>query len=108
MSNLKKGNSSNVDKLINQTEISVLKFGATWCGPCKMLAPVLEKIAEEMADITFIDIDIDDEESATIVSASSVSSVPMMIFFKKGKPVSRILGFRPEEEIVKEIRKIQD
>lgn len=107
MSNLKIGKDSTIDKLINQTEITILKFGATWCGPCKMLAPILEKLADEMADITFIDIDVDDDEASTIVDEANISSVPLIVIFKNGKPVQRILGFRPEEEIIKEIKKVQ-
>lgn len=108
MSNVKKGNDSNIDNLINQTRVTVVKFGATWCGPCRMIAPVLEKLAEEMADVTFVDVDVDDEASSTIVEASKVSSVPLIVIFKKGQPVQRILGFRPEEELKKEILKVQE
>lgn len=108
MSNLKIGKDSNIDKLINQTRVSVVKFGATWCGPCKMIAPVLEKLADEMADVTFIDIDVDDDEASSIVESSNVSSVPLIVIFKKGNPVKKMLGFRPEEEIVNEIKKAQE
>lgn len=108
MSNLKIGKDSNIDKLVNQTHISVVKFGASWCGPCKMLAPILEKLADEMADVTFIDVDVDDEEASTIVEGANISSVPLTLIFKKGKVVNKILGFRPEEELVKEIKKAQE
>lgn len=107
MSNLVIGKDSNIDRLLNQTKITVVKFGATWCGPCKMLAPVLEKLAESMADVTFVDVDVDDDEASTIVEAAKITSVPLLVFYKKGEPVSKILGFRPEEEIIAEIKKIQ-
>ena len=106
-SSVKIGKDDNVETLINQTNISVVKFGATWCGPCKMLAPVLEKLADEMSDVTFIDIDVDDDDAEVTVSNAGVSSVPLMVFYKKGKPVEKVLGFRPEEEIVRIIEKLE-
>lgn len=108
MSNIKVGKDSNIDNLINQTKVSVVKFGASWCGPCKMIAPILEKLADEMADVTFIDVDIDDEEASWLVESAKVTSVPLIVIFKKGQPVERILGFRPEEELKKEIKKVQE
>lgn len=108
MSNLKIGKDSNIDKLINQTKVSVVKFGASWCGPCKMLAPVLEKLADDMADVTFVDVDVDDEEASTIVSEAKITSVPLIVVTKNGFPRERILGFRPEEEIIKVIKKVQE
>lgn len=106
MSNLKIGKDKNIESLINQTNISVVKFGATWCGPCKMLAPVLEKLSEELIEVTFIDVDVDDEEAEITVKNSGVSSVPLMVFYKDGKIVNKILGFRPEEEIKKIIQSL--
>ena len=106
MSNLKKGKDKNIESLINQTNISVVKFGATWCGPCKMLAPVLEKLSEELVEVTFIDVDVDDEEAEITVKNGEVSSVPLMVFYKEGKPVNKVLGFRPEEEIKKIIKSL--
>ncbi|MDE5545450.1 MAG: thioredoxin family protein [Malacoplasma sp.] len=106
MSNLKIGKDKNIESLINQTNISVVKFGATWCGPCKMLAPVLEKLSEELIEVTFIDVDVDDEEAEITVKNSEVSSVPLMVFYKEGKVVNKVLGFRPEEEIKKIIQSL--
>lgn len=108
MSNLKIGKDENIDKLINQTKISVIKFGATWCGPCKMMAPILEKVADDMADITFIDVDIDDDDAKTIVESAKITTVPLIVVFKNGEPVSKFVGFRPEEELINEIKKVQN
>ncbi|RXY96975.1 thioredoxin [Malacoplasma penetrans] len=106
MSSIKIGKDSNIETLINQTNITVVKYGATWCGPCKMLAPVLEKLADEMGDVTFVDVDVDDDDAEMTVKSSEVSSVPLMVFYKNGQPVNRVLGFRPEEEIVRIIESL--
>ncbi|BAC43962.1 thioredoxin [Malacoplasma penetrans HF-2] len=106
MSSIKIGKDSNIETLINQTNITVVKYGATWCGPCKMLALVLEKLADEMGDVTFVDVDVDDDDAEMTVKSSEVSSVPLMVFYKNGQPVNRVLGFRPEEEIVRIIESL--
>ncbi|MCF0218094.1 MAG: thioredoxin family protein [Malacoplasma sp.] len=96
-----KGKDENIETLINQTKKSVLKFGATWCGPCKMLAPELEALADEMADVTFIDVDVDDENCEVTVKNNQISSVPCILFFKDGQIVDKIVGYRPKSEIKK-------
>lgn len=101
MSNLKKGNDKNLDLLIGQTKLTLIKFGATWCGPCKMIAPILEELADEYADINFVDIDIDDAEAEKITAKYNIQSVPTVILFKDGKQVNQFTGFRPKDEIVK-------
>lgn len=106
MSSLVKGNDKNIESLVNQTKVSVVKFGATWCGPCKLLAPVLEKLSDEIANVTFVDVDVDDEDAEISVKNNNVSSVPLMVFYKEGQPVQKVLGFRPEEEIKKIISEL--
>lgn len=106
MSNVKNGNDKNLDTLIEQTKITVVKFGATWCGPCKMIAPILEELADEFADINFVDVDIDDAEAENIVAKFNIQSVPTVVLFKEGKQVNQFLGFRPKEEIVKLINSL--
>ncbi|MDE5553502.1 MAG: thioredoxin [Malacoplasma sp.] len=101
MSNLKKGNDKNLDLLIGQTKLTLVKFGATWCGPCKMIAPILEELADQYADINFVDVDIDDTEAEKITAKFNIQSVPTVILFKDGKQVNQFMGFRPKEEISK-------
>lgn len=108
MSNLKIGKDSNIDSLINQSEISVVKFSATWCGPCRMFAPVIEKLSDKLAYITFVEIDVDDEEASSIVQSSSVSTVPLTVIYKNGEVKKRIVGFKPEEEMIKEIKEVEE
>lgn len=99
-SKIRIGNDDNIDQLINQTTISVVKLGAAWCGPCKMLEPILVKLAEEIETVNFIEIDVDDNNAKDCVAKYQVNSVPLMIFYKDGQEVKRIAGFRPEQEIV--------
>lgn len=84
-------------------DIVVVDFFATWCGPCKMLAPVFESLGEEMKnEAKFLKIDID--ESLEIAQKFNISTVPTMVIFKNGKPVESLVGFMPKEKIESKIK----
>ena len=83
--------------------VVVVDFFATWCGPCKMLAPIFEQAGEEMKnDATFLKVDID--QSLEIAQKFRISTVPTMIIFKDGKPVESLVGFMPKESIVQKVK----
>ncbi len=76
----------------------LVDFWAPWCGPCKMLAPVVEKVAGTMSDrITFVKLNTDDAPS--LAGEYQVSGIPCLILFKGGKAVDRIVGFVNESTI---------
>ena len=76
--------------------VVVVDFFATWCGPCKMLAPVFEQAGEEMKnDATFLKVDID--QSLELAQQFRISTVPTMMIFKNGKPVETLVGFMPKD-----------
>lgn len=78
---------------------SVVDFSATWCGPCQMLAPVLETVSEEMDDkVNFFAIDVD--EAQDLCTELGIMSVPAVFFFKNGEAVSQSVGFKPKEGII--------
>jgi len=72
-------------------EFVVADFYADWCGPCKMIAPFLKKIAEEIPDITFVKINVDENEN--LAAEFSVMSIPTLIIFKNGVEIERKIGF---------------
>ena len=83
--------------------VVVVDFFATWCGPCKMLAPVFEQAGEEMKnDATFLKVDID--QSLELAQQFRISTVPTMMIFKDGKPVETLVGFMPKERIVQKVK----
>lgn len=91
------------DKVENVSGVAVVDFFATWCGPCKMLAPVFAEAGEDMKEeATFYKLDID--ESLEIAQQFGVSSVPTMIVFKDGKPVDQIVGFMPKDRLISKIK----
>ena len=84
-------------------EVVVVDFFATWCGPCKMLAPVFQEVANEFeGKVKFYKIDID--ESLDIARQFSVSTVPTVIIFRNGEPLERLVGFMPKENLVSKIK----
>lgn len=75
--------------------IVLIDFYANWCGPCKMLTPVLEKFSEKRTDIKIVKIDVD--EQADIASIFDIMSIPTLILYKDGKLVSIRQGFMTED-----------
>ena len=81
----------NFDKAIGVSDkIIVVDFFATWCGPCKMLGPVVEQAAGEMSDVQFYKVDIDEEME--LAQRYQIMSVPTLLFFKNGEPVKKSVG----------------
>ena len=90
---------SNFDQTVLQAEIPVLvDFWAAWCGPCRMVAPLVEELAKEYEGrISFAKLDV--ERNPKTASKYGVMSIPTLLIFKKGEPFSHIVGFRPKAEL---------
>ena len=90
---------SNFDQAVLQAEVPVLvDFWATWCAPCRMVAPVIEELAKEYEGrVSFAKVDVD--HNPKTASKYSIMSIPTLIIFKNGQPLSHIVGFRPKAEL---------
>lgn len=91
-------NSAQFDELLKGDKPVVCDFFATWCGPCKMLAPVLESVSAEFADkAVFIKVDVD--ECSDLASRYGIMSIPYVAIFKDGEMMAKSLGFMPKGEL---------
>ena len=85
---------------------AVIDFYATWCGPCKMVGPVLEELDAENDQLTVVKVNVDNE--LDLASKYGVQSIPNMIFFKEGKAVTQIIGFANKDAILDKINPFMD
>ena len=92
-------NKDNFEEVVLKSKTPVLvDFFATWCGPCKMLGPVLEQVADETDNVKIYKVDID--ESMEIAEKYGLISVPTLIMFNNGEEVAREIGFRQKKQIL--------
>jgi len=87
------------DVVVNSETPILVDFWAEWCGPCKMIAPILDEIASEMAGkLTIGKLDVDANQSTAM--AFGVMSIPTMMLFKGGQPVATLVGFQPKAQLM--------
>ena len=77
--------------------IVLVDFYADWCGPCKMVAPIIEELSQEKENVKYIKVNVDNHEE--IAKEYGIMSIPTMIIFKDGKEINKNIGFATKEEI---------
>ena len=92
--------SKNFDEFIAEGVV-VVDFFATWCGPCKMLTPILDKVSADMTQVKFGKVDVD--QAMDLARRFSIRSIPDVLIFKDGVRVDHILGLCDEDELVQTI-----
>ena len=90
-------------KVLKASKPVLTDFWAEWCGPCKMIAPILEQIAEEYGDQLLVaKLDVDD--SPQVAMRYGVQSIPTLILFKNGQEVERLIGYMPKDRLMARIK----
>ena len=91
--------SKNFEKALQAAPgVAVVDFFATWCGPCKMLSPVLHELAEEKSGTLKVG-KVNVDEQMELAMRFQVSSIPMLAVFRDGKAITKLVGYRPKSEI---------
>lgn len=91
-------NKNNFAEVLNSEKPVLLDFYATWCGPCKMLSPILDRLAAEHDEFVVAKVNVD--EAASLASEFGVASIPTLVVFKNGREVARNVGVLPEKRIL--------
>ena len=89
------------EKEVTESKKLIVDFFADWCGPCKALAPALEKLSQEYKDVKFAKVNV--EVSPELSEKNEVRGIPCIILFKNGKEADRLVGYRTEEILKKDI-----
>ena len=90
------------DGLLESEKLVIVDFWATWCGPCRMLSPLLDEVEEEMADkIVVVKVNVDDADE--IAMRFRIMSIPTLLFFRNGQMVDRSVGAMPKSMLVDKI-----
>lgn len=85
------------EQVVGRQGLVVVQYYATWCGPCKMLKPVLEALSDEMSEVSFSRVDIDLYRDQAI--EAGIRSVPTVVVYKDGVEVDRQSGYQPKERV---------
>ena len=89
----------------NNKGITLVDFFAEWCGPCKMLLPIINELESELKDVNILKVNIDD--ISELAAKYEVSTIPTLIYFKDGKEVKRTIGFKPKAEIISTLESLK-
>jgi len=86
------------EEVVNSDKKVLLDFWASWCGPCRMVAPIVDEIADERTDIKVGKVNVDEEQELTV--RFGITSIPTLIVFENGKVINQIVGARPKAAIL--------
>lgn len=93
-----------LEKELENEKIVLVDFYANWCGPCKVLGPILDKISKEK-DVTVVKINVDEGENSSLASEKGVKGIPAVFIYKNGQQVDKFVGAKSELDIISIIEK---
>ena len=85
------------EEVLKEKGVVVVDFWATWCGPCKMIAPIVEELDEEMSNVNFVKVDVD--KNLQIANQYKIVSIPTLKIFKDGKLINTLIGFKTKDAL---------
>lgn len=96
-------NSAEYDQILKDNKSVFVDFYADWCGPCKMVSPLVEEISNEVKDVKFVKVNVDDNPD--IAQRYGIMSIPTLIAFKNGEIAGQTLGFQPKKALLEVVNK---
>jgi len=99
-------NNQNFKDTIKNNEVVVVDFWAPWCGPCRMIAPIIEELAEEYKDKGVVIGKVNTDEAPEIAGEFGIRSIPTVIFFKNGEVVDAMVGAAPKQMYIEKIESL--
>ncbi|MBR5404124.1 MAG: thioredoxin [Bacteroidales bacterium] len=100
---MKVATNTNFNELLQDEKLVIVDFWATWCGPCRMLSPILDQVEEEMPDqITVVKVNVDDADE--IAAQYRIMSIPTLLFVKNGEIVDKTVGAMPKPALLEKIK----
>jgi thioredoxin 1 len=102
---MQKLNEVSYNEMVKEDKLTVVKFFGVWCGPCRVLAPVLESIVSKYPDVNFGEVDIDQERNIAI--SEGIRGVPAVIFYKNGQPLDRLVGLHPIQNYINKVESLK-
>lgn len=94
-----------LDKILKANKYAIADFYADWCPPCKALAPIFEDLSKEVADVTFIKINVDHSEE--LKDKFKISSIPTLIYFKGDQEANKTFGFVPKPNLLNNLNNLK-
>ena len=85
------------EEVLKEKGVVAVDFWATWCGPCKMIAPIVEELDEEMSNVKFVKVDVD--KNLQIANQYKIVSIPTLKIFKDGKLINTLIGFKTKDAL---------
>lgn len=93
------------NEVMETEKVVVIDFWATWCGPCKMMSPVVEEVAKDYPDVKVCKVNVDEEPELS--NAFKIVSIPTIVVIKNGEIIDSVVGYRPKEDIEKIIKLVK-
>lgn len=93
------------DKFTEETAqgVTLVDFWAEWCGPCRMVAPIVEELSGEMESVKFAKVNVDENQG--IAQSLGITAIPTLVLYRDGKPVDKVVGLLPKEQLKEFIEK---
>lgn len=101
---------TNIDEfneIVNSSNLTVVKFGAEWCGPCKAMNSTIENIENDFKTVNFVEVDVEEGSNDEIVTQFNIRNIPVLVFMKNGSSLSKSVGALAKDVLIEKIKEFE-